>query len=805
MSSKIKKLLIVVVVVLIVVVAGGTSYLIYDNVLKGKIKGSPKADIQDLKDFAKKYEEGNTAQAEDLGYVKTQEYKKKEYTNDDLKKDVDLAFFGGAKTDEDKQRLQKIPDTILHRLGKKMSELSVAEQEKYKPLLLKPDDSGSYFNPANLKWDKSKMELSYGDQLRDKAYSLLGFFLPSLAAACGPDVDCLTEDDFITIESDFVDNMYVKVPQNVTTGSPDTIDGNNLFLEARGHMAMSALEQAFPKFRDFLGVSASDVSRPIVVWISGDIVDVDDGSIANGIHYACDQIYVDVFGPHLKATTVHELFHCFQDSTGMLDPTYDDWMIEGGAKFSEHVAFPADNSEHEWHDTYLTNPKETLFFKSYEDTIMWLAEAERTSMGYVAQIMKSYMVSKDWPTYSTLLKDNWHQIALDLSNNSTLDSLNKGKAPTDSGQPVDVSASEDSYEKIDLNSFAAHDFMVFLEPMSANYIEVKLGGNVTGDGSYVRFDLGPYVDPNDPDFEMSIAVKASTDAYKKVTPKEDDDGNAYVLVCLKDNEICDQAGESDVYEGATEIFVTMTNSSAYNAHFGSAYVTAFGPPVYTLEEVHFMGGELVTPVKGSLDISIDIDNQNPDERLIRTEAHRFWMEFPHWFYDWDSVPDPEGSQVNVTVHPTHFTAYVNKFCMFRGFVEYEIDGDVSEEELADGWIRRTIPIKEKDKGNFYVTEQKFVCRISEKMVDTLVMEPASAATFALMLARINAAEYPEESFAKALRNVFARMMSFDLRDGKNAETDGDAILDFYSPNPSVEYLRVYYADENIKAYYVKKQ
>lgn len=116
---------------------------------------------------------------------------------------------------------------------------------------------------------------------------------------------------------------------------------------------------------------------------------------------------------------------------------------------------------------------------------------------------------------------------------------------------------------------------------------------------------------------------------------------------------------------------------------------------------------------------------------------------------------------------------------------YDIQG-LEEEQLEDGWIRRTFKIQRKagddGSGNFYKTRHKFVCGKAKAGTDLGTFGFPFYAACAKKLAAINATRYGPESFAMKLRTLFVKTISLGLVDIENRDDEGEVEMEFLETN-----------------------
>ncbi len=732
-------------------------------------------------------------------------------TQQSLLQGIGTAFFLKAKqTDE-----LGYHDYDLSRLSVIWESLTAAQKQQYQPLILPPDNPASHFHPKNLDWRSHLPKLSPRSSQTNQWQHWIDLFLGSTSAHAANiteiqfDPDDISPGSYVTWHSAVYDNMMVHIPQNVLAAlsgnfSEELEQSLNDHLLDIGAKVLTAAEQALPNQLHFFGINISQLDLPLEFWVVGDMYSGHVSS-ANGLHYNCQQMYISAWAEKTDGTTAHELFHCFQKSLGMMGMTgiFDEkWMIEGGAKLGEHIGLPQRDTEHSWYPPYAKNPDISLFTKTYSAGLGWFAMYMRPDMGpgYVRDQFLYYADTMSRSAHAGRLRPHWHDVALDLSNSSIVYASNEGVVPTDSGIPIDLSMVK--VKDVQIGSMEAQLFEAELQAMSASYMDIQLAAAVRSKLNYVRFSLGGEIAPQDPDLEISVAILTATGvSFHEVELDTDEHGIVYFLICVKSNTVCDQAGETQIYEGLVSMFITITNSAPQKSLSILGLIEPFGPNQYKLQKVHFNNETLRVPASGGSTLNIDLDNETEEDRGIYTEANNAWMKFDSQFYNWDALESPQ-TNPQVDVHPTRLTGYVNAQCRFRGHMGYDIE-DSSSEELEAGWIRRTFKIKRKTgddgSGDFYKTKHRFVCGKAKAGTDLGVAGMPFYAAYAKMLAAINATDYAEDSFAMKLRSIFAQTISLGLISNSSSEREGEVALEFQSD----QLLRIKYSD-NLVLYYVKE-
>lgn len=724
---------------------------------------------------------------------------------------IEATFFSKAEQTEEFE----YHDSDLSRLSAEWELLTAAQQQRYRSLILPPNDPASYFHPKNLDWQSHLPKLSPRSSQTSQWPHWIGLFLGSSSAYAANiteiqfDPDDISPGSYVTWHSAVYDNLMVHIPQNVLAAlsgnfSEELEQSLNDHLLDIGAKVLTAAEQALPNQLDFFGINISQLDLPLEFWVVGDMY---SGHVsgANGLHYNCQQMYISAWAEKTDGTTAHELFHCFQKSLGMMGMTgiFDEkWMIEGGAKLGEHIGLPQRDTEHSWYPPYAKNPDISLFSKTYSAALGWFAMYMRPDMGpgYVRDQFLYYANTMNRSAHAGRLRPHWHDLALDLSNSSIVYASNEGVVPTDSGVPIDLSMVK--VKEVQIGSMEAQLFEAELQAMSASYMDIQLAAGVRSKLDYVRFSLGDEIPAQDPDLEISVAILTATGvSFHEVELDTDEHGIVYFLICVKSNTVCDKAEETRIYEGLVSMFITITNSAPQKSLSILGLIEPFGPNQYKLQKVHFNDETLRVPASGGSTLSIDLDNETEEDRGIYTAANNAWMKFDSQFYDWDALESPQ-TNPQVDVHPTRLTGYVNAQCRFRGHMGYDIE-DSSSEELEAGWIRRTFKIKRKTgddgSGDFYKTKHRFVCGKAKAGTDLGVAGMPFYAAYAKMLAAINTTDYAEDSFAMKLRSIFAQTISLGLIDNSSSDQEGEVAIEFQSD----QLLRIKYSD-NLVLYYVKE-
>ncbi len=738
-----------------------------------------------------------------------------------LEKEAVGAFFGSnvSATPEEKKDL-------LFELINRWQELPDNTKQRLLPLMLPPTDPRSVVYP--FKRRQSGVSVKPGAMT-----AVLDSLITKVHA--GDDPPEFDGDWHVLSSSVYGDRVQVLFPNPGGSG-PYIAQPNFTSDMTMATEAMAVLETALPRFLQFLGKSEHDIKFPI----RAHIVDT-TASGKPGVALACNNIQfkrnlsLSAFSNPTairRSLYAHELFHCVQFSLGIwrennlttlfsifqgvfdCPDTSAAWMREGSARFSEHIAYPADDTEIQLDrgvvHRYLTNPNRSFFETSYDGSLIWYVLAMNQGDSKAAQLINGFASDKSCKSMTEKLRDDWHQVWLDVSDSDVVYSQSVGKRPIDSGSGAALSTNlvgtQPNGQVITLDNWSSMFMPIDLPWMSANIFRIELGGEIPSKGEFVRFDLGQLGGSQSvlEDIEISVAINGdNTTVLKQITPRQDPDtGNWLLDICINKNAICDNNSEAvyKYHENASEMDVIITNRGQLH-YSGDGVVTPSGPGKYQLQMALLNGGERRVPVKGSFTVNVNTTDEDSSKRGLFTESNNHWMAFPHDFYKWESKPGPEPTRVKV--HPTRFTRYVNDLCRFRGHMGYEIE-DVSVERLEDGWIKKKFKIKKKSgdegSGNFYRTKHRFVCGkppIPPGMMGIAGM--AFQATYAKMLAAINATKYGPGSFAMNLRHIFARNVSLGLIGKSGSESEGEVEMEFYGD----QLLRIKYGD-NLEFHYAKE-
>lgn len=688
------------------------------------------------------------------------------YTKEDLFAEADMLIYGSGDGSRDFNHL------ALNYINRYFDEFSPEEQEKYKPYILKPTDPESFFHVSN--WGRAKKKpVSFFHRIFRNIGTIIA---PKTFAAGESDVDFF-EDDLSGYL--YIENGPIKVFYPADDMIPDGAGVDETYLRGRAISVLDGAVTAYSKFQHLLNVSPSPVEMYLVQNIDG----------ANGMEVACDQIYISHASGDIYATAMHELFHCFQDEVGVLGESgwsaflanvfgsTRSWMIEGGATFAENIADPEHNSEYEWYPRYPAKPEKSLFKRSYAAALFWYEIYERVGQNAMVNHMYTYAGNFDNTVQAQILYNNFHQIALDVSGNDELYGSGEAVRPYDYGEiPLDPFYISESVVEPNLPVSLPLD----LSAMSMRYYDLDLAGSEV---DYVYFNFGDQVNTEDEDIEISAYVYGDYDEYVKINLKEDDEENKYFILCATDNKVCEDMG-SPVYEGMYSVFLVASNRSGSRDYSGDFTVTLFAPNTYKAYEVVMNEGDLIVPAVGSLKLKVDFDKAE-----MKMTASKFWLKFSNEFYDWDSRSVPESPNVSdVKIHPTRLTKYVNSFCSFRGFIEY--DFSVLSEENDGPWVKRKFKIERKDQGNFHITPQKFVCRTDPWMIQKLGVNGPALVVLQVMFAKINTENYGEDSFAGQLHRIFKEFMTLGLKD----EDEGEVEM-YFMGEGSTETIKIEFNDK----------
>ena len=719
--------------------------------------GSSSVDSQVIEEFRnelnKAAKEGKLVASPTVAYI---ESPRQPYTRVDFLADVENLINGSKDGSQDYNHL------ALMAAEKYFDEFTPDEQKKIRPYLLPPTAPGSYFNVSN--WKSSD----------DKFSTLLNNFIPIANADLFVDIDYFNDN---TSGYEYVQNGNVKVyypgesliPSGIDIppnedGEAPAGDVNVEFLRTIAQGVLAGAVEAYPKYEEFLGVSGP----PLAVFYIVQDLNV-GGTGAGGFTTSCEKMYIS-FDAIPDSTASHELFHCFQDITGIagLPATFDawlnllsedagvqKWMVEGGATVAEHVANVARNSEHRWFQQYVQIPNKTLFTRSYAAALFWFELLDIYGEDVVSSQMLAYAGNFDNVQQAEMAGGKLHQIALDVSGNDDLYESGYATRPYDYGEIL----LEPTYSSSSLSSDGPAAIPLNIGKMAMQFYDLDMAGEEV---DYVYFNFGKDIDEDD--FEISVLVYGDYDTYKKLDLKIDDQGNRYFMLCATDNKICEEAGEQ-FFDGMYSVFLVITNSSGIREYGGDFTATIFGPDKYKAYKVVMNEGELTVPVGGRLTLNI-----NSDEAEMKMKANRFWMPFSNEFYGWEAIDVPQSPNVgSVNIHPTRFTGYVNNFCSFRGFVNF--DFELKSEETEGIWIKRVFKLKKGDQGNFHITPHKFVCRMDPEMVRLLGISGPALIVLQAMFAKINTEDYGSDSFAGQLHRIFKEFMTLGLKDDEEGEIE----------------------------------
>ncbi len=345
-------------------------------------------------------------------------------------------------------------------------------------------------------------------------------------------------------------NIFVHYP--ALPGGPAS---SALGMIAKAENILTAAQVSIPRFLQFFGISEHSIDWPVRIFIVGD-----PGNQWNGLQVSCQHIYINVNAPNPMMTTAHEIFHCVQESLGMLEVGWEKWMIEGGATLGEHIAHPPSTYEHRRYPKYLQTAEVSLFHKSYDAGLMWF-DLYSTSANSVSQQYLTYGSNTNHSTHAELLEDDWHKIALDLSNSQLVYDTNAGKIPQDSG-PINLN----SAKKVELlfSNYRARPWIVNLQPMSARYYEITIDGSISNKVNLMRFILGKNFDIDNNKVEFSAAIDGTPKEhtyFDSFDIGETEDGSKYFQICFKENTICEDDQNfliSDYYKSPKKIFLTIS-------------------------------------------------------------------------------------------------------------------------------------------------------------------------------------------------------------------------------------------------------
>ena len=637
------------------------------------------------------------------------------------------------------------------------------------PYMLKPTDEASAFNVRHWKIESEKsaflefiFERALADDLDDED-SVEHFAAPSGYEYFNslnydirvyyPGVDLVPSSGYV--DSDASSHL-----------GDDVAEQNYNFLKFRALQILVAANQAYPEFVLFFG---QHLSEPVEMYVIQSIV-----SGASGLTLDCQRVYVPYNGGDfaIESVTAHELFHCFQEHLNIgeanifeifLENVGDGdrrrWMLEGGAVFGQYLANMPSQDTHYFFKNYAGNPSKSLFDREYNAALFWHQLYEQFGEGVTSSQMLAYQDGGDNQAQADMLHDKFHQIALNVSGIQELYSDGTALEPVDDTViPLNTKYTEEDIEGVG----QAYPFELDLGEMSMNFFDFL----IVGQGGFVRFDFGQEINQENDDIEISaVLYDSSGHIYEKVSLEEDPDGRKYVMFCMTNNEVCDEAGRS-THEGLYRVMLIITNRSGENTYIGDFLGTLFGPDPYRAFQVVMNEGELEVPVRGDLELTIDLE-----DATMRMDARAFWMSFENDYYNWDSREVPQSPNVSdVKIHPTRLTSYVNNFCQFRGFVEFDFEL-LSENDDDAPWITRKFKLKKTDQGNFYVMKHKFACKIDPKMVELMAVNGPALMVLQTMFAKINTETYPEGSFAMNLHRIFKEFMSLGLWNDEEGEVE----------------------------------
>jgi len=184
-------------------------------------------------------------------------------------------------------------------------------------------------------------------------------------------------------------------------------------------------------------------------------------------------------------------------------------------------------------------------------------------------------------------------------------------------------------------------------------------------------------------------------------------------------------------------------------------------------------------VSGRLFMSVD-----PDETTITMRSR--WVFFPREEYPWENIETNQESRVDVDIHPSVLTAYVNFGCHFEGYVKWSYE-EKEVEVMPDGWVRRRLRLERGEQGGFYNNNLKFKCElvtkhrgVNRRLGELVTMGGAPTSGFqmgismgALMrvLDIINRMDPGEGTWGDYLYKTFKSMMTFNLMDEDVKEID----------------------------------
>ncbi len=645
------------------------------------------------------------------------------------------------------------------------SELTPNEQKILRPLILPPTDKESFFHVSNWR------ERRYDVKKQMPPAAMIPMLTVPIAHAAS--VNSFTDDESgYEVLNDGAVSVYYPADELLpdSEGMPASVGG----------IAQTVLDGAlkgYSEFQSLLSVAPSPVKFYIVQDIEG----------ATGLTLSCDLIYIRYTSPDAYATAMHELFHCFQREVGLnnemgLDAFLEnvfgderDWLIEGGATFAEHIGDPAHNSEYEWYPRYPANPEKSLFDRSYAATLFWFELYDMFGEGRVKEQILTYAADKNNQTQAGMFSEDFHQIALNVSGEEGLYEMGAATRPFDNG---DIPLEPHITSRLIEDMSTPVPLSLSLAPLSMNYFDIEMGAS---DVDYLYFDLGEDINEGGEDIEVSAYMASFASDYQKISLQKNDEQHSYFILCASENKTCEEAGAM-VHEGLSRIFLVVSNRSGERAYEGQFTVTAFGPDEYKVFKV-LMNDDLTVPVHGKLTMNIDTN-----DGTLKMNARKFWMAFSNEFYKWDEKEVPESPNVkDIKIHPTRLTKYVNNFCSFRGFIEF--DFDIASENAEGGFVEREFKLEKKDQGNFHITPHRFICDIDPKLVATLGVTGPSLVILQVMFSKINTENYGENSFAGQLHRIFKEFMTLGLKD----DTEGKVKIRFMNDG-NFEFVKIKFSD-----------
>jgi|GEM_PF-5622534 len=726
-----------------------------------------------------------------------------EETKEHIIEEIDQLFAGEVEDGVDPVHYHQNLALVAANWG----EFSTEQQEYLEPYMLEPTNPDSFFHVSN--WPES-------NRLVSRLLRLKNFLVPFAVASSLDDAGTVAhfEDPsgYEYFESTVFDlRVYYPSQDMLPDGDflhPDVssypgvdIDEQNYnYLMVTAFDAMEAAEQAYLEFKGFFGAALGQSARIYIIQsvLSG----------AQGVTLDCQRIYVPhaYFGGghafQIETIAAHELFHCFQQDRGFAQvadglealvenvTTPDDrraWIREGTAAFSQYLANMSEVDTHYFFEKYMPDPAITLFSKTYRAALYWQSIYDEFGPSEAKNLMMAYQPSFGYSQgeneeHAQLMHENFHQIGLNVSGIEELYDNGVATQPIDE-YPVNLGV---EYVELDINEVnTINSVDLYLEEMSMQYFDFLLGAH----GGYLRFDFGDEINREEENIEISAVLYAGDNhTYEKVELQEDEDGNKYVIFCLNENEVCEIEGR-EAHQGLYRVMLVITNRSGQDIYSGHYLATLFGPKPYEGFFVVMNEGEdneLEVPIKGTLDLTI-----NTDEATVRMDAHKFWMAFENDFYDWDAIEVPESPNVGeVNIHPTRLTRYVNNFCHFRGFIEFDFE-PLAEHADDDPWLTRKFKLTKTDQGNFYVMKHKFACKMDPKMFKLLGVNGPAVVVLQTMFAKINTTDYPDGSFAMNLHRIFKEFMTLGLW----SDEEGEVELMFMNDGDDYEIVKIEFNDK----------